>query len=420
MFCLLGSCQAAIATMTASSTDFVSRLKPIIQSLVDEKLLIGIESLLSSLNTEDSLRKSSSGSVHPHDTQFHYLLRIRARYILEGEPPGALIIQRRLMKLFEHVIYMSCPSALGEPGFLPLNGFKDRFNLLGETTLTAISELASSQLESIEASADFLKFKTSPHQDLSLSLKATSIRLACIAFVTGHGDTTSLPSLVKNALNDSTQVADDDLSNACLDVIAVISMNCHEYTADLNRALRNFIINTQAPHHSSRVSVGAKRLAWCLQAISKDKVVSTLYSLVNVLASNPTTNADRSVTSLRPRGALSLMNFDQHTVASSISLTLKTEDQRQQVYSNVIEAIAEMVCELHDEKIAELMISLLGQKFGRVNEGVDKSLIWGLAKISTIVKEKDFRRILKLHSKARSIANPNLVETVRPACLMCC
>ena len=345
--------------MTTSSADFVSRLKPIIQSLVNEQLLIGIESILSSLNTESSLRKSSSGSVRsPHDTQFHYLLRIRARYILEGEPPGALLIQRQLMKFFEHAAYMSCPSTLGEPGFLSLDGFKDRFNLLGKTTLIAISELASSQLESIEASADFLKLKTSPHQDLSLSLKATCIRLACIAFVTGHGDTTTFPSLVKIALNDSAQITHDDLSNACLDAIAAISMNCHEYTADLNRALRNFIINTQAPHASSRVSIAAKRLAWCLQAISKDKVVSTLYSLVNVLASSPTTNADRSTVSLRTRAALSLMNFDQHTVASSISLSLKTEDQRQQVYSNVIEAIAEMVCELQDEKIAELMISL--------------------------------------------------------------
>ena len=400
--------------MTASSADFVSRLKPIIQSLVDGQLLIRIESLLSSLDTENSLRKSSSSSVRsPLDTQFHYLLRIRARYILEGEPPGALIIQRQLMQLFEHATYMSCPSGLGEHGFLPLNRFKDRFNLLGKRTLTAIFELASSQLESIEESADFLKFKISPHQDLSLSLKAICIRLACIVFVTGHGDTANLPSLVKIALTDSTQIAHDDLSNACLDAIAAISMNCHEYTADLNRALRNFIINTQAPNPSSRVSVGAKRLAWCLQAISKDKVVSTLYSLVNVLASTPTTNADRSAVSLRPRAPLSLMSFDQHTVASSISLTLKTEDQRQQVYSNVIEAIAEMVCELRDEKIAELMISLLGQKFGRVNEGVDKSLVWGLAKISTIVKEKDFRRILKLHSKARSIRNQHLTETVR-------
>ena len=321
------------------------------------------------------------------------------------------------MKLFEHVCYLSCPSDTETPGFLPLKGFKERFNTLGSSTLTAISEIAASQLESIEASADFLKFKTSPHQDLSLSLKATCIRLACIAFVTAHGSTTNLPNLVKNVLNDSTQMGHDELSNACLDAIAAISMNCHEHTADLNRSLRTFIINTHAQHTSSRVSVGAKRLAWCLEAISKDKVVSTLYSLVNVLASVSTSSADRSAVSLRSRTALSLMNFDQHTVASSISLTMKTEDQRQHVYSNVIEAIAEMVCELRDEKIAELMISLLGQKFGRVNDGVDKSLAWGLAKISTIVKERDFRRILKLHAKARtdpSTAGPAITETVHP------
>jgi hypothetical protein len=139
--------------------------------------------------------------------------------------------------------------------------------------------------------------------------------------------------------------------------------------------------------------------------------MSTLYSLVNVLSSGITERA----APLRPKTALSLMNFDQHTVASSISLSLKTEDQKQQVYSNVIEAIAEMVTELGDEKIAELMISLLGQKFGRVNDGVDRSLVWATAKISRIVSEKDFRRILKLHAKARidpATASQSLTETV--------
>jgi len=205
-------------------------------------------------------------------------------------------------------------------------------------------------------------------------------------------------------LSDNTQMSHTDLGTATLDAIAAISMNCHEHTSNLNRALRTYIINANDSHAdktSPMVCVAAKRLAWCLSAISTDKVVSTLYSLVNILASTPVPNADRSVVSLRPRAALSPMILDQHAVASSISLSIKTDDQRQRIYSNVIDAIAEMVCELRDEKIAELMISLLGQKFGRVNEGVDKSLVWALAKISKIVKEKDFRRILKLQGRAR-------------------
>ena len=41
------------------------------------------------INTDIDMRKSSSGSVRsPHDTQLHYLLRIRARYVLQGGPPA--------------------------------------------------------------------------------------------------------------------------------------------------------------------------------------------------------------------------------------------------------------------------------------------------------------------------------------------
>jgi phosphatidylinositol 4-kinase A len=389
----------------------------VIKSLIDGQFLIGVESLLSSLNRENSSRISSSGSSRlPSDYTLNYLLRVQSHYTLRGEPLGALLIQLQALQLFEHVCYVSCPLGEEKPDFLPLKGFKSRFTNLGDSSLNSISEIATSQLESIEASADFLKFKTLPQEDLSLCLKATCIRLACIAFVTEHGNDTNLPTVVKNILIDPAQMSHDDLSSACLDVIAAMSLNCHEHTAELNRSLRSFIINVHRPYSnntSSRVCIAARRLAWCLSAISKDKIVSTLYSLVNILVSGP--SSDRNANSLRPRAALSLMNFDQHTVASSISLTLKSDDQRQQVYSNVIEAIAEMVCELKDEKIAELMISLLGQKFGRVSEGVDKSLVWGLAKISGVVKEKDFRRILKLHAKARmdsTIANPSLIATV--------
>jgi phosphatidylinositol 4-kinase len=303
------------------------------------------------------------------------------------------------------------------PGFLPLKGFKGRFTLLGPSTLQSISDLAASQLASIEASADFLKFKTSPHQDLSLSLKATSVRLACISFIAGNEEPSTLPSLVKSILIDSSQMTHDELSLACLDTLAAISMNCQEYSGEFNRSLRSYIVHTHGlptipTLSTSKTTIAAKRLAWCLSAVSNDKIVSTLYTLVNVLAPS-TSTADRSVVSLRPRTALSLMQ-QEHT-SSSISLSLKSEDQRQQVYSNVIEAIAAIVCEIKDEKIAELMISLLGQKFGRVNEGVDKSLVWGLATISKTVKEKDFRRILKLHAKVRldpSTASISLTETV--------
>jgi hypothetical protein len=404
----------------------MARLIPQIQLLLDGHLLVGVESLLSSLNKITSSRMSSSASTRSRsssnsDTELGYLLRISTRYTNEGEPLGALMIQLQILRLLEHVCYVSCRSVKNEkPAFLPLKGFKTRFSVLGSAVLSAVSELAETQIGSIEASADFLKFQTSPHQDLSLSLKATSIHLACISYISGYKHNTNLPSLVQNILIDNGQMTHHDLGLACLDSLAAISMNCHEHASDLNRSLRNYIVHTHSPHlqtFSPTVCVAAQRLAWCLSAISNDKVVSTLYSLVNVLASSSSSATDRGATSLHPRTALSLMNFDQRTVASSISLSLKTEDQRQQVYSNVVQAIAEMVLELKDEKIAELMISLLGQKFGRVNDGVDKSLIWGLAKISTIVKEKDFRRILKLHAKARldpASANPALTETVFP------
>jgi len=417
---LVGTTEATIATLSAATPEFVLRLVDSIQPLLDSQLLIKIESVISSSNTNDSAKKVSSALRNPSpDTELNYLLRIHRRYILNNEPLGAFIIQRQLLRLLETVCYLACPSDGVDPGFLPLKGFRARFSLLGPQTLNAIAHLSQTQLESVESSADFLKFNTSPHQELSLDLKATSIRLACVAYVAGKEESHSFIAVLESVLGDSAQMSHDQLSSACLDAIAAISMSGHEHNSELTRQLRDFIVNFQAlDYHngttSSRVCFAAKRLAWCLSAVSPDRVVSTLYSLVNVLAPLPPPTADRSVISLRPRTALT--NLDQNTVSSSISLTLKTDDQRQQIYSNVIEAISEMVVELADEKVAELMISLLGQKFGRVNNGVDKSLVWGLAKISSIVKEKDFRQILKLHAKARAdptTASPGITETVQ-------
>jgi phosphatidylinositol 4-kinase len=415
ILCLIGSCEAAVRYLNFGTPKFVSSLIRTIQSLVDGQLLVAIESLLSTLSVAESKKSSSASTRALQDAQLNYLLRIGARHMRDGRPLGALVIQRDLLRLFEHICYVSCPSPTGNTaGFLPLTGFKQRFSILDADTVSSISSLASSQLASIDASADFLKFKTSPHQNLSLSLKAVSIRLASIAFVVGKEDS-SFPNILKSILIDSTQMAHIDLGLATFDAVAAISINSVDHTTDLNRALRNYVVHTHGSYSTSaRINVAAIRLAWCLASLSKDRVVSTLYSLVNVLASGSGGPSERAPP-LRPKTALSMMNFDQQTVASSISLSLKTEDQKQQVYSNVIEAIAEMVCELHDEKIAELMISLLGQKLGRVNGGVDKALVMGTAKIASVVNEKDFRRILKLHAKARtdpSTVSEALIETV--------
>ena len=417
ILCLVGTCEAAVLSLRSSSPEFADQLIAIIRPLLDSQVLIGVESLLSSLTANESTRKLSSASARLDDMQLHYLLRIQTRLTAEGQPLGALTIQQQLLKLFEHVCYITCPSG-DQIGFLPLENFKARFSVLKPTTITSIHEITTNQLESIEASADFLKFKISPHQDLSLNLKATTIRLACIAFIVAHDKSDHLLSLLKGILNDSTQMVHSDLSLAVLDVVAAISRNCHEHAADLNRALRNYIVHTHGPHDvvSERIVIAARRLTWCLNAISKDRVVSTLYSLVNVLS--PPSATDRGAAPLRPRTALSLINVDYSNAASAISLSSKPEDQRQQIYSNVIEAIAEMVRTVEDEKIAELMISLLGQKFGRINENVDKSLVWGLARISTVVQEKDYKRILKLHAKARLdpvTGGDSMTETVMEA-----
>jgi phosphatidylinositol 4-kinase A len=419
---LVGYCQASLEYLTSASPKFLDELTLMIQPIVDPKYLITIESLLSTLDAPDSRRKMSSANARSfNDPHLYYLMRIRTRYLLEGEPISPFLIQHQLLRLLKHVCYISSAPPNSTQGFLPLKDIKERFSRISPSTLHSIAELAASQLESVEAGSDFLKFKTSPHYELSLRLKATALRLAAIAFIaSGDPKERDLPSHLKSLLIDFLQMSHDKLGKAVLDSVAAVSITSPEYCSDLNRALRNFIVHTHGGQNSTNIAFAAQRLAWCLHAISNDRVVSTLYSLVNVLS--PTTvGTDRPSGGgaiSRPRTALSLMNFDQHTVASSISLSLKTEDQRQQVYSNVIDAIAEMVIELHDEEIAELMISLLGQKFGRLNDGVDRLLVWGLAKISTRVNEKDFRRILKLQAKARldpSTSSDALTETIMDA-----
>ena len=417
LFCLLGSVQAILTNLRTGSSLFFSRLIPVIRLLVDEQLLVNVELLLSSFLAEKNSGKLSSTSIRqPIDYSIHHLLRVQSSYMKKGKPLSAHLIQHQVLKVLEHVCYVSSSQGEPSPGFLPLNNFPKRFANLGITALTSMSDLVISQLQSAEVSADFIKFKNLPLQDITLELKATCLRLICVSLITTHGTDArflSFLNVIRSVMVDPVQMSHRELSDACLNVVAAISINCQDYATELNRLLRNFIVSISNPSPYT-VCVAAQRLAWCLDAVSKDKIVSTLYSLVNVLTSGPN---ERGATSLHPRAALSLLNIDQHAAASSISLSLNNEDQRQQACHNVIDAIAEMVCELSDEKIAELMISLLGQKFGRVSEGVDRSLVWGLAKISRIVKEKDFRRILKLHAKARadpSIGNSSLVDTVVP------
>jgi phosphatidylinositol 4-kinase A len=155
--------------------------------------------------------------------------------------------------------------------------------------------------------------------------------------------------------------------------------------------------------------VASRCLAFVLQLLSHDAVITTLYTLGNVLS--PTTerglpngsNSDFAVDGSEPNGIYQ----GRQSTGSSISLALHGEEETSLVYSNIVQAISGIANISNDEKITALAQAMLLQKLNKVNHSVDAQIITGAASLSLTSGQLEFRSLLRLYSR---ICHAALVE----------
>ncbi|CAJ2501429.1 Uu.00g042820.m01.CDS01 [Anthostomella pinea] len=352
--------------------------------------------------------------------------RCLRHYAHQGRPLGPMLLQRSFMWLL-----VSATSLLiGDVKVLKTSHVLDmlmsREGLLRPgspnspdadfRSIEMYASIAQEEMERLEAGDDYLQLGSVSQQRLACDVKASAIIsfLNCSVLNEDAADPDLLMGWLQETLDNTTQMFDETLASAVLRSMAILSRLSPTFAPIVIRLLPRFIVQTSPSSHT--VAIASKCLAFSLNTLSHDAVISTLYTLGNVLSpstdQNGTNGTNGTNGDMVPDGTgLSNIYHGRQSTGSSISLQVEGEEDTTVIYSNIVLAICSIAKTCNDEKITALAQSMLLQKLTKVNQAVDSQIVVGASVLSLSGGQLELRSLLRLYSRIShtALADDNTV-----------
>ena len=331
------------------------------------------------------------------------------QYANSGRPLGAMLLQQGFMRLL-----VSCSSLqnatieeLKQKDILDIlmsrrRGQRTSDNSTVSSLIATISDIATQEMELLDDGADYLELGSAWQQRLAFSAKAYALTafLNCMLVDEEIADADVLITWLEDTLADPVEMANDDLACVVLKSMAVVATISPSIASTLSRSLPRYIV--QGGIQGSTVAVAARSLAFILKLVSTDAVITCMYSLGNILSAGssaekgikPSASANGSL-----NGPQNAAGYARQSTGSAISLDLRGDEDVSIVHGNVVRTIVGIAAACKDEKITALAQSMLVQKLGRVNLGVDLRIIAETATLATSGGQVEFKSLLKLYTR---------------------
>ena len=396
---LLGFLDAAAEYSTFWSAYDQLRFVESIQTALSEKYLIAFETALSIVRNARS-----------HQQYLRHWKQYAKHYAAVGRPLGAMILHDSFLK-----VIVACASGLVQvPDHDPKMHVLDSLRIshknstvLHDASTDALAEglarIAAEEMDRLDNDLDYLQRVGSAWQQRQASAvkaKVITTCVCCAVYDEDVADSDQLMTWLDTALNDPAQAADLTLSSTVLKSMAILAKISPPIASSLGRSLPRVIV--QGGFDQQTASVAADCLASVLSLLPQDAIITTLYSLGNVISAGPA--GDRSSTAtpvanghgrtFRPTGLYSRQNE-----GSAISLTPSDIEAPNHVHTTVIETVVSVARRTKDEKITALALSMLVQKVGWVSKVVDAKVVTDSALLGLHSGPGEFRSLLKLYSK---------------------
>jgi phosphatidylinositol 4-kinase len=374
-----------------------------IKEMLSENFLISVETAFSKIRNS-----------HSSDSLMKEWKRYVRHYAAIGRPLGAMLLQRSFMSL------LVASTSLLVTDITVLRG-RDILDLMisgelipkpiqpsgGEDAVASvetIAAIAAKEMEQLEDGADYLRLGSAWQQRLAFSVKAGALisYLNCVILndEAEGADADTLVGWLEEALDDPIQMADESLASVVLRCMALAARLSPEFAPNMSKRLPRFIVQ-RAPRGET-VIMASNCLAFVIRLLSLDAVISTLYTLGNVLT--PGTNAERVLASAANGELLNNSNlgagfYGGKQNGSAISLTLTGEEETTAAHGNVVQAIRIIASSCKDENITALAQSMLLQKINKVSKSVDANIIYEAAVLAVTGGPMEFRSLLKFYGK---------------------
>ncbi|KAI1176871.1 phosphatidylinositol 3 [Nemania sp. FL0916] len=390
-----------------------------VRNLLSDTFLTAVDGAFS------TIRNSHSPDRHVKEWK-----RCLRQYASHGRPLSPMLLQRSFTWLLVAATSLLIVDAKDLRGSHVLDELMSREHILKSGSLSnrdvdfrsleMYAGHAREEMERLEATADFLELASPSQQKLAYAVKASAIIsfLNCAVLNEDAADPDHLMGWLSEAL-ESDQISDETLASVVLRVMAIVARFSPDYAPTVIRLLPRFIV--QASPSPNTVAIASKCLAFTLRKLSNDAVISTLYTLGNLLSPSPEhgilngTNGD----SARDSAVSSNIYHGRQSTGSSISLQIQGDEDTTTVYSNIIQTICCIAQSCEDEKITALAQAMLLQKLTKVNQLVDGHILAGASTLSLNSGQLEFRSLLRLYSRICRAAvaeeNTTLLDAVMKA-----
>ena len=277
--------------------------------------------------------------------------------------------------------------------------------------LENLTDVIVEEMDLLDADADYLQVSSAWQQRLALEVKACSLRsyLCCTLINEAVADDELLISWFDSVTSDPVQMADETLAHTVLKSMAILSRTSSATATSLSRSMPRLLVQGRMPTQTARVA--GECLAWVLQQLSEDMIISTLYSLGNVLSAS---NSNDKAAGMSPffdgNGSLNgsaAAYPSQQALGSQLSLVVSDEEETSTTYSSVVQAIVAIATVCNDEKMTALVISMLVQKIGRIGPAVNASIITETAALGLCGGRNQLRALVRLYTR---VASESLVK----------
>ena len=394
---LLGFLEAAVFYFYIFDVRQRYHILTMFRDILSESFMVAVEGAFS------SIRNSGSNANEVKEWSF-----FTKRYATMRRPLGAMLVQRAFMKLLVSCTALEIAkekdlqnsdihSVLLSSRHHDFVENDDHLALVGLCV-----DMTSEAMRLLEDGADYLQLGSAWQQHLAFSVKQNALTafLNCVIFDGELADVDTLMVWLEEVMSDPVQMADNELAATVLDSVAIVAKYSPAIATSLSRSLPRFIV--QGRITGSTVDVAARTLAYVLRLLSQDAVITGLYSLGNVLSTS--SSAEKQNGSATSRGSILspksiLKDYNLQASGSAISIDLSGSEETSLVYANVVRAVVGVATACKDEKISALALSMLLQKLGRVNSGVDLYILKEAARLSVTGGPSDLKALLRLYSR---------------------
>lgn len=260
-------------------------------------------------------------------------------------------------------------------------GKQERLSPDSVTLLDTLAQFAISQIHSLDEGADYIELASPERIELAYSTKASALDIVGVAANYSVVDPVFVVSLIKSSLLHEHGMSHPRFALTVFKLAALLCTANSEIAGVMVRYLPHFItIPVVAP---DLVRKCARALVCGLCAISQDVVVSTIYTLVNMVTVTP--------------GAQNVQNAQnaQNAHPDSDQQDAGDEQYALHVHRNAISAIVSITTTYDDPQVSALAATVLAQKLGSSSLELDREVAYGVSKLAAYVPDKEFLSILR-------------------------